>query len=97
MGVYGINFHVPGRTYASFRDTLPEENALASAPAPVGETPPARHYRGVTHRPDIKRFEVKFAKRYVGRFKTPQEAARAYDQVARARLGRKAILNFPGE
>lgn len=52
-------------------------------------------YRGVQFHGQVWR--AVFFKKIVGTFAIPEDAALAYDAVARERLGAKAILNFPDE
>lgn len=53
----------------------------------------ASPYKGVYARDD--RWRAVCGHKHVGYFKTPEEAARAYDAAARARYGEFAVLNFP--
>jgi hypothetical protein len=52
-------------------------------------------YRGVHHRKDGKPWAACIARRHLGRFDTPEEAARVYDAAAIERWGEFATLNFP--
>jgi hypothetical protein len=58
-------------------------------------------YKGVRRfcpgRFDPPAYAARIAGKELGRFKTPEEAARAYDQAARERYGASAWLNFPEE
>lgn len=50
-------------------------------------------FRGVY--PAKKRYQAVFRGKNVGCFRTPEEAAKAYDRRARELLGNKAKINFP--
>lgn len=52
-------------------------------------------YRGVALPDRGSGFGVRVAGRYIGKFKTAEEAARAYDAEARRVFGEAAVLNFP--
>jgi HNH endonuclease len=58
-------------------------------------------YKGVRRfcpgRFDPPAYAARIGTTELGRFPTPEEAARAYDQAARARYGAAAWLNFPEE
>ena len=54
-------------------------------------------FRGVKWEWQTQRFRTRIAGKWVGRFMTAEEAARAYDTAARKLYGSEAVLNFPGE
>ena len=58
-------------------------------------------YRGVTYVKRGGKWQASYRHGdkllYLGRYDTPEEAARAYDQTVFELKGDKAILNFPGE
>ncbi|EMI16089.1 Pathogenesis-related transcriptional factor and ERF, DNA-binding domain protein [Rhodopirellula maiorica SM1] len=54
----------------------------------------ASKYIGVFARRDQCRFRAQFKQKHLGNFKSPAEAARAYDEAARA-AGETKKLNFP--
>lgn len=51
-------------------------------------------FKGVTLRADDGKYQATCDSTYIGRFDTPEEAARAYDRVAAERFGEFARLNF---
>lgn len=53
-------------------------------------------YKGV-RRARESTWEARLAHRYIGSFRSPEEAARAYDAAARDYFGPFALVNFPGE
>jgi hypothetical protein len=57
-------------------------------------TPTTSQYKGVTTLSPV-RHVLKFQNRYVATFRTPEEAAREYDRLARATYGEFAHVNFP--
>jgi hypothetical protein len=58
-------------------------------------------YRGVSWHKQNKNWQAQIyddgKQHYIGYFEEEEEAARAYDRAARARLGSGAMLNFPAE
>jgi len=62
------------------------------------DTPPSSEYKGVSWDKSRDRWVTRITgiKTFIGRFDSEEEAARAYDAVARER-GEYARLNFPNE
>ncbi|GAA4465377.1 hypothetical protein GCM10023156_53040 [Novipirellula rosea] len=56
--------------------------------------PIAQQYIGVIARHDQTRFRVNYKKKHIGNFASVEDAARAYDEAARA-SGQIENLNFP--
>lgn len=54
-------------------------------------------YRGVSLDKRRMKFRARIDQRWSGRFDTPEEAARAYDNEARKVYGAEARLNFPAD
>lgn len=52
-------------------------------------------YRGISWKPQHKRWRVNVGHRYRGSFKDAEDAARHYDKTAKELYGEFAILNFP--
>jgi hypothetical protein len=62
-------------------------------------TKKGNRYKGVYRTTESKRWEAHIGylgkQHYLGMFKTPEEAARCYDQAAKKFYGEFAKLNFP--
>ena len=54
----------------------------------------ASGFRGVSFDKETERWSAKIARQHLGRFATPEEAARAYDAAAVERFRQFATLNF---
>lgn len=73
----------------------PRDSALTRAKSTIIRSKSG--YRGVVKERDAMRWKAQCKSIYLGRYTSPEEAARAYDRFAKLVFKDKAILNFPEE
>jgi hypothetical protein len=85
----------------SMQLNFPTKNEQAAEEAKQQQAAAGSKYRGVTWEKSNNKWKAAIyydgKKHCLGYFEDEEEAARAYDQTARAQHGEKAQLNFPAE
>nr|XP_043626458.1 uncharacterized protein LOC122597930 [Erigeron canadensis] len=89
---------IPVKEEANICDKRDKENNVTISPLPFQSH---RCYRGIRRRPwgkytaEMRNPDKKGSRLWLGTYKTPEEAAMAYDRAAFKHRGSQALLNFP--
>nr|XP_043625760.1 ethylene-responsive transcription factor 5-like [Erigeron canadensis] len=89
---------IPVKEEANICDERDKENNVTISPLPFQSH---RCYRGIRRRPwgkytaEMRNPDKKGSRLWLGTYKTPEEAAMAYDRAAFKHRGSQALLNFP--
>ena len=89
--------HMDGDGLNNRRDNLRIATASQNAQNQIKRANAQGRYKGITQRNGNWRAQitVNYRKKYLGTFKTEEEAARVYDDAARLFFGPNARVNFP--